>query len=55
VGIAAFTPVFGTATQIEGYALSMAGVTILCVPSVLIFLVLQRYFIQGITSGAIRG
>ncbi len=55
VGIAAFTPLYGTATQLEGYALSMAGVTILSVPSVLIFLILQRYFIQGISSGAIRG
>ncbi len=55
VGIAAFTPVFGTATQLEGFALSMAGVTILCVPSVLVFLILQRYFIQGISSGAVRG
>lgn len=55
VGIAAFTPLYGTATQLEGFALSMAGVTILCVPSVLVFLVLQRYFIQGISSGAIRG
>lgn len=55
VGIAAFTPLYGTATQLEGYALSMAGVTILCVPSVLIFLILQRYFIQGISTGAIRG
>ena len=55
VGIAAFTPVSGTATQLEGFSLSMAGVTILCVPSVLVFLILQRYFIQGISSGAIRG
>jgi multiple sugar transport system permease protein len=55
VGIAAFTPLYGTATQLEGFALSMAGVTILCVPSVLVFLILQRYFIQGISSGAIRG
>jgi multiple sugar transport system permease protein len=55
VGIAAFTPLYGTATQIEGYAMAMAGVTILCIPSVLVFLVLQRYFIQGISSGAIRG
>jgi len=55
VGIAAFTPLYGTATQLEGYALSMAGVTVLCVPSVLVFLILQRYFIQGISSGAIRG
>lgn len=55
VGIAAFTPLYGTATQLEGFALSMAGVTVLCVPSVLVFLILQRYFIQGISSGAIRG
>ncbi|MGH6932530.1 MAG: carbohydrate ABC transporter permease [Dongiaceae bacterium] len=55
VGIAAFTPVHGTATQLEGYAAAMAGITILSLPSVLIFLVLQRYFIQGIASGAIRG
>ncbi len=55
VGIAAFTPISGTATQLEGFALSMAGVTVLCVPSVLVFLILQRYFIQGISSGALRG
>lgn len=54
VGIAAFTPQFGTATQLEGYALSMAGVTVLSVPSLLIFLILQRYFIQGISTGAIK-
>ena len=55
VGIAAFTPVHGTATQLQGYAAAMAGITVLSLPSVLVFLVLQRYFIQGISSGAIRG
>jgi len=55
VGIAAFTPLYGTATQLEGYAMAMAGVTVLSVPSVLVFIILQRYFIQGISSGAIRG
>ncbi len=55
VGIAAFTPVHGTATQLEGYAAAMAGITVLSLPSVLVFLVLQRYFIQGISSGAVRG
>lgn len=55
VGIAAFTPVHGTATQIEGYAAAMAGVTVLSLPSVLVFLILQRHFIQGISSGAVRG
>ncbi|MEQ1517342.1 MAG: carbohydrate ABC transporter permease [Usitatibacteraceae bacterium] len=55
VGIAAFTPVHGTATQLEGYAAAMAGITVLSLPSVVVFLVLQRYFIQGISSGAVRG
>ena len=55
VGIAAFTPVLGTRTQIEGFALAMAGVTILSLPSVMLFFFLQRYFIQGIAQGAIRG
>lgn len=55
VGIAAFTPLYGTATQLEGYAMAMAGITILSLPSVLVFLILQHYFIRGISSGAIRG
>lgn len=55
VGIAAFTPISGSNTQIEGFAMAMAGVTLLSLPSVLVFLFLQRYFIQGLSSGAVRG
>ena len=55
VGIAAFAPVIGTHTQLEGYAVAMAAVTLLCIPSVLLFLVLQRYFIQGISAGSVKG
>jgi len=55
VGIAAFAPVIGTRTQLEGFALGMAGVTVLSVPTLLLFFVLQRYFIQGLSSGAVRG
>lgn len=55
VGIAAFAPVIGTHTQLEGYAVAMAAVTILSIPSVLLFLGLQRYFIQGITLGGVKG
>ncbi|MFL5258203.1 MAG: carbohydrate ABC transporter permease [Hyphomicrobiales bacterium] len=55
VGIAAFTPVTGTRTQLEGFALAMAGVTLLSVPSVALFAFLQRYFVQGLRSGAVRG
>jgi len=55
VGIAAFAPVVGTQTQMEGYAAAMAAVTLLCIPSVTLFLCLQRYFIQGITVGGLKG
>jgi multiple sugar transport system permease protein len=54
VGIAAFTPVNGTHTQLEGYSVAMAGVTILSLPSLLLFFLLQRYFIQGISQGSIK-
>ncbi|MBV9247517.1 MAG: carbohydrate ABC transporter permease [Methylobacteriaceae bacterium] len=55
VGIAAFAPVIGTHTQMEGFAVGMAAVTLLCIPSVTLFLLLQRYFIQGITAGGLKG
>jgi len=55
VGIAAFAPVIGTRTQLEGFALGMAGITVLSVPSLMLFFFLQRYFIQGLSSGAVRG
>lgn len=54
VGIAAFTPVVGTHTQLEGFSVAMAGVTILSIPSLLLFFLLQRYFIQGISQGSIK-
>jgi multiple sugar transport system permease protein len=54
VGIAAFTPVTGTRTQLEGYSVAMAAVTILSVPSLMLFFLLQRYFIQGISQGGVK-
>ena len=54
VGIAAFTPVVGTHTQLEGFSVAMAAVTILSLPSVLLFVLLQRYFIQGIAQGSVK-
>jgi multiple sugar transport system permease protein len=55
VGIAAFAPVIGAHTQLEGYAVGMAAITLLCIPSVTLFLLLQRYFIQGITGSGLKG
>lgn len=54
VGIAAFAPVVGTHTQLEGYSVAMAGVTVLSIPSLTLFFVLQKYFIQGISQGGIK-
>jgi multiple sugar transport system permease protein len=55
VGIAAFTPVVGTHTQLEGFGIAMAGVTLLSLPSLLIFFLLQRFFIEGISRTGIKG
>ncbi len=55
VGIAAFAPVVGTHTQMEGYSVAMAAVTLLCIPSVALFLLLQRYFIAGLSAGGLKG
>jgi ABC-type glycerol-3-phosphate transport system permease component len=33
----------------------MAAMTILTIPSLLVFLVLQRYFIEGVISVGIKG
>jgi ABC-type glycerol-3-phosphate transport system permease component len=54
VGIAAFAPVIGTHTQLEGYAVAMAAVTILSIPSVVLFLLLQKYFVHGIATGGVK-
>ncbi len=54
VGIAQFAPVVGNYTQLESFSVSMAAVTILSVPSLLLFFILQKYFIQGISQGGIK-
>jgi multiple sugar transport system permease protein len=55
VGIAAFAPSVGTHTQLEGYAVAMAAATLLSVPSLVFFLLMQRYFIQGIATSGLKG
>lgn len=54
VGIAVFAPVVGSRTQLESFGIAMAAVTILSIPSLALFLFLQKYFIQGISSGSIK-
>ena len=57
VGMAGFTPGTGVgqSTQFAGYAPAMAAMTILTIPSILVFLFLQRQFIEGATSAGIKG
>jgi len=55
VGIAAFTPVVGTHTQLEGFGIAMAGITLLSLPGLLIFFIFQRFFIEGISRTGIKG
>lgn len=55
VGIAAFTPVVGTHTQLEGFGIAMAAVTLLSLPGLTIFFLLQRFFIQGISQTGLKG
>lgn len=54
VGVAQFAPVVGTHTQLEGFSVSMAAVTVLALPSVIVFLLMQRYFIQGLSQGSVK-
>ncbi|RYH11336.1 carbohydrate ABC transporter permease [Tropicimonas sp. IMCC6043] len=54
VGIAAFAPITGSHTQLEAFSVSMAAVTVLSVPSLLLFFFLQKYFIQGISQGGVK-
>lgn len=54
VGVAQFAPVVGSHTQLEGFSVSMAAVTVLSIPSVLLFFVVQRYFIQGLSQGSVK-
>jgi len=42
-------------THLTEYPLLMAGMVISILPIVLVYLVMQRYIIQGITAGAVKG
>ena len=55
VGVAAFAPTIGSHTQLEGYGNGMAAVTLLSLPSLLLFFFLQRYFMAGLQTGGVKG
>jgi len=55
VGVAQFSSASGNYTQVNIYGPSMAAATLLCIPSLAVFLLLQRYFIQGIARTGVKG
>jgi multiple sugar transport system permease protein len=50
VGLAVFQGQFSTE-----WTVLMAGLTLGTVPPILVFLLAQRYFIQGLTLGSLKG
>ncbi len=55
VGVAQYSSASGNYTQINVYGPSMAAATLLCIPSLAIFLALQRYFIEGVARTGVKG
>lgn len=55
VGMADFAPGVGQTTQLESYGVAMAAMTILAIPSLVVFILLQRQFIEGVTTVGIKG
>ena len=41
--------------QVQDYGAQMAGATLVLVPVIIAFLFCQKYFVEGITSGAVKG
>lgn len=41
--------------QVQDYGAQMAGATVVLVPIIILFFFCQRYFVEGVTSGAVKG
>ena len=54
VGIERFAPVVGTYTLQEGYSVAMAGIAALSIHSLILILILQKYFIQDTSHGGVK-
>ncbi|MFO1150403.1 MAG: carbohydrate ABC transporter permease [Alsobacter sp.] len=54
LGLATFSSHSGGQTQVENYGVSMAAVTLLALPSIVFFVVLQKYFIAGLAQGSVK-
>ncbi len=56
IGMAYFNPGVGQATSERlNFGTGMAAMTLLALPTLIVFLILQRYFIEGVTTVGIKG
>jgi multiple sugar transport system permease protein len=56
IGLAYFNPAVGQATAERfNFGTAMAATTVLAVPTLVVFLFLQRYFIEGVSTVGIKG
>ena len=55
VGLATFMPASQVLGQVPRYGISMAASLTATVPAVALFLLLQRYFVQGIVTSGLKG
>lgn len=56
LGMAYFNPSVGQATAERlNFGTGMAAMTLLALPTLIVFLILQRYFIEGVTTVGIKG
>jgi multiple sugar transport system permease protein len=54
IGVGQYSSVSGNYTQVASFGPGMAAATLLAVPSLLIFLLLQRYFVQGVARTGLK-
>jgi multiple sugar transport system permease protein len=54
VGMAAFSPGIGGQTQIDSFGPAMAAMTLLTLPSLVVFILLQRHFIEGVSNVGVK-
>jgi ABC-type glycerol-3-phosphate transport system permease component len=55
VGVTRFNPTGGDTAQSQFFGPAMAAATLMAIPSLLIYFVLQRYFVEGVTTSGLKG
>lgn len=55
VGVTRFNPTGGDTAGTQFFGPAMAAATLMAIPSLLIYFLLQRYFVEGVTTSGMKG